>query len=304
MTTTQQPVRAGGVQDPPARKGRGRPKLSSTWLLAAPLAVVAVFFAYPLLKMFQASFTDFVSDPHGTWDNYTWFLGDPVQRKIVLRTVGVTLLVTAICLVLAYPYAYLMTLVGPKVRLLMIAAIMLPFWSSLLVRLYAWVIVLQPNGPLNSGLKGIGLGEVQLLGTVWGVTIGSVQVLLPFLVLPLYASLAAIDRRLMDAAISLGARPSVAFARVYLPLSLPGVLAGSTIVFIFMMGFYFTPAFLGSSRNSLISEQIVNQISRLLAFGRGGAMALLLLILTLVLLGLAAWLSRPLLRALGQGERS
>jgi putative spermidine/putrescine transport system permease protein len=273
-------------------------------LLVVPLAVVAVFFAYPLLKMFQASFTDYVADPHGTWDNYTWFLGDPVQRTIVLRTVGVTLLVTGICLVLAYPYAYMMTIVSPRTRLLMIAAIMLPFWSSLLVRLYAWVIVLQPNGPLNSFLTSLGFDEVRLLGTMWGVVLGSVQVLLPFLVLPLYASLAPIDRRLLDAAISLGARPSVAFARVYFPLSVPGVLAGSTIVFIFMMGFYFTPAFLGSSRNSLISEQIVNQINRLLAFGRGGAMALLLLILTMLLLGLAAWLSRPIHRALGEGERS
>ena len=303
MTTTHEPVRAGEATSLPARKGRGPRTRSATWLLLVPLAAVAVFFAYPLLKMFQASFTDFVTDPHGTWDNYTWFLGDPVQRTIVLRTVGVTLLVTALCLALAYPYAYLMTVVGSRTRLLMVTAIMLPFWSSLLVRLYAWVIVLQPTGPMNSTLKALGLGEVNLLGTVWGVALGSVQVLLPFMVLPLYASLSAIDRRLVDAAVSLGARPSVAFAKVYLPLSVPGVLAGSTIVFIFMMGFYFTPAFLGSSRNSLISEQIVNQISRLLAFGRGGAMALLLLVLTMALLGLAAWMSRPVRRALGQGER-
>jgi putative spermidine/putrescine transport system permease protein len=269
-----------------------------------PLAVVAVFFAYPLLQMFRASFTDFVTDPHGTWDNYRWFLGDEVQRTILLRTVGVTLLVTGICLALAYPYAYLMTVVGSKTRLLMLAAIMLPFWSSLLVRLYAWVIVLQPNGPMNTGLSALSLPELNLLGTIWGVTLGSVQVLLPFMVLPLYASLATIDRRLLDAAVSLGAYPVAAFARAYFPLSVPGVLAGSTIVFIFMMGFYFTPAFLGSSRNSLIAEQIVNQTSKLLAFGRGGAMALLLLLLTLVLLGLAAWLSRPVLRALGEGERS
>ncbi len=304
MTTRQGTVRAGGAERSPARPGRQALKPNATWLLVVPLGVVAVFFAYPLLKMFQASFTDFVTNPHGTWDNYTWFLGDPVQRTILLRTVGVTLLVTGICLVLAYPYAYLMTIVGSRTRLLMVAAIMLPFWSSLLVRLYAWVIVLQPTGPLNSILSSLGFGEVHLLGTMWGVVLGSVQVLLPFLVLPLYASLTTIDRRLLDAAISLGARPSVAFARVYFPLSVPGVLAGSTIVFIFMMGFYFTPAFLGSSRNSLISEQIVSQISRLLAFGRGGAMALLLLILTLVLLGLAAWLSRPIRRALGEGERS
>ncbi len=306
MTITDEPVRTGGAPTPPARTGRGQGRLTprTSWLLLAPLAMVAIFFAYPLFKMFQASFTDFVSDPHGTWDNYTWFLGDEVQRTILMRTVWVSVLVTGICLALAYPYAYLMTVVGPKTRLLMLAAIMLPFWSSLLVRLYAWVIVLQPNGPMNSGLKALGLGELNLLGTVWGVALGSVQVLLPFMVLPLYATLTSIDRRLLDAAISLGAHPVVAFARVYFPLSVPGVLAGSTIVFIFMMGFYFTPAFLGSSRNSLISEQIVNQTSRLLAFGRGGAMALLLLILTLVLLGLAAWLSRPILRALGEGERS
>ncbi|KAA1427797.1 ABC transporter permease [Nocardioides antri] len=303
MTTTQTPGRVSEARAPEARRGRQWPRPSATWLLAAPLAVVAIFFAYPLLKMFQASFTDFVVQPHGTWDNYTWFLGDAVQRTIVIRTVMVTLLVTALCLVLAYPYAYLMTIVGPRVRLLMVAAIMLPFWTSLLVRLYAWVIVLQPNGPMNSALERLGLGRVDLLGTMWGVALGSVHVLLPFMVLPLYASLGSIDRRLVDAAVSLGARPSVAFARVYFPLSVPGVLAGSTIVFIFTMGFYFTPAFLGSSRNSLISEQIVNQISRLLAFGRGGAMALLLLLLTLLLLGLAAWLSRPVMRALGQGGR-
>ncbi|QYJ03529.1 ABC transporter permease [Nocardioides panacisoli] len=263
-----------------------------------------MFFAYPLAQMFQASFTDFVVDPHGTWDNYTWFLTNSVQRTIVVRTVTVTLVVTALCLVLAYPYAYMMTVVSPRMRLIMVAAIMLPFWTSLLVRLYAWVIILQGNGPLNTTLDRFGFGSVNLLGTVEGVALGSVHVLLPFMVLPLYASLTNIDRRLMDAAISLGARPSVAFARVYLPLSVPGVLAGSTIVFIFMMGFYFTPAFLGSSRNSLISEQIVDQVSQLLAFGRGGAMALLLLLLTLALLGLAAWLSRPVLRALGEGERS
>jgi putative spermidine/putrescine transport system permease protein len=304
MMNTDAPDRAGGVITPPARTGGRRAKVQVSWLLAAPLAVVAVFFAYPVLKMFVASFTDFVSDPHGTWDNYSWFLGNATQRTILFRTVSVSLLVTCLCVLLGYPYAYLMTIVGQKTRLLMIAAIMLPFWSSLLVRLYAWVIVLQPNGPLNAMLSDLGLGQVHLLGTVWGVALGSVQVLLPFLVLPLYAGLSSTDRRLLDAAVSLGARPSVAFARVYFPMSVPALLAGSTIVFIFMMGFYFTPAFLGDSRHSLISEQIVNQVSRLLAFGRGGSMALFLLVITVVLLGIAALLSRPIRRALGQEDRA
>lgn len=296
MNTTQTRGRVASAARPVRRTFRP----GATWLLLVPLAVVALFFAYPLLRMFQASFTDFLTEPHDLWANYTWFLSDSAQRTILTRTVLVTLLVTGLCLLLAYPYAYMMTLVGPRVRLVMIAAIMLPFWTSLLVRLYAWVIVLQPNGPLNSVLHFFQIGEVRLLGTVWGVALGSVQVLLPFLVLPLYATLASIDRRLLDAAVSLGSRPSVAFVKVYLPLSLPGVLAGCTIVFIFMLGFYFTPAFLGSARNSLISEQIVIQVSKLLAFGRGGAMALLLLVFTMALLGLAALLSRPVLRTLKQ----
>jgi putative spermidine/putrescine transport system permease protein len=264
---------------------------------------VLALFAYPVLEMFRQSFTDFVEPGSGPFENYLWFLGDETQRTILLRTFVVAIGVTVACLLIGFPYAYLMTLVGPKARLLMIAVIMLPFWTSLLVRLYAWVILLQPSGPLASFLRPFGVDDFELLGTTWGVAIGSVQVLLPFLVLPLYASLSTIDRRLLDAAESLGAKPRVAFARVYLPLAVPGMIAGSTIVFIFMVGFYFTPAFLGSSTNSLISQQVVNQISRLLAFGRGGAMALVLLALTLLLLALVALASRRSIRALGTGDR-
>lgn len=300
MSTTSEPGEAAPRTAASVRQQRRRSPL----LLLVPLVFVLILFAYPVLEMFRQSFTDFVEPGSGLLGNYIWFLGDETQRTILVRTFVVAILVTAACLLLGFPYSYLMTLVGPKVRLLMIAAIMLPFWTSLLVRLYAWVILLQPSGPILTALRGLGIEDLELLGTSWGVAIGSIQVLLPFLVLPLYASLSTIDRRLLDAAESLGAKPRVAFFRVYLPLAVPGMLAGSTIVFIFMLGFYFTPAFLGSSTNSLISQQVVNQISRLLAFGRGGAMALVLLVITLILLAVAALASRRFTRALGIGGQN
>ncbi len=272
------------------------------WLILLPLAFVAVLFGLPLIQMLRQSFTDFVEPGGGTWDNYTWFLTNETQLTILARTFVVSGVVVALCLLVGFPYAYLMTLVGPKVRLLMLAAILVPFWTSLLVRLYAWVILLQPSGPILSMLEWLGWRDLRLLGTTWAVALGSVQILVPFMVISLYASLTTIDRRLLDAAQSLGATRLSSFVRVYLPLAVPGILAGSTIVFVFMMGFYFTPAFLGSTQNSMISQQIVSQISRLLAFGRGSAMALVLLILTMVLLAVVALATRRLTKAAAGGK--
>jgi len=271
-------------------------------LLVLPLAFVGYFFFYPLVQMLWLSVTDFLTEPSRWYDNYSWFLGDETQRRIFRRTFLVSTWVTLVCLVAGFPYAYLMTLVSRRTRLLMLAAVMLPFWSNLVVRTYAWVILLQDNGPVRSSFDSVGIHMPRLLGNMTGVTIGATQVLLPFLVLPLYATLQGIDRRLLDAAESLGAKPRVAFVKVYLPLALPGVLAGSLIVFVLMLGFYFTPALLGSPSNSLISQQIVIQINKLLAFGRGGAMALSLLVTTLVILSLGALLSRRYTKALGIGS--
>ncbi len=135
-------------------------------------------------------------------------------------------------------------------------------------------------------LASVGLGPVEILGTLPAVVIGMSQILLPFMLLPLYASLSSIDRGLVLAAQSLGARPSVAFLRVYLPLSAPGVAAGGLLVFVLALGFYITPAVLGSPQNSLFSQLIVTQVSDLLAWGRGGAMAVVLFLVTVAMLGL------------------
>jgi len=160
------------------------------------------------------------------------------------------------------------------------------------VRTLAWVILLQDSGVINSVIRAAGLGPVKLIRTQTGVVIGMAQVLLPFMILPLYSVMKTIDLRLMQAARSLGANPARAFAQVYLPLSLPGVYAGAIIVFILALGFYITPALLGGPRSTMLSTLIQNQVLSLLNWGRGGAMGVVLLIATFVLLTLAAPLTR------------
>lgn len=265
---------------------------STTLMILIPIAVALIFFAYPLLQMFRLSFTDFVGGSGELFDNYRWFLGSETQITILKRTFGVAALVTISCLLVGFPYAYLMTLVGPGWRLVMVAFVLLPFWSNLVVRTFAWVVLLRDSGPIQTILHTLGIDGVKLIGNVTGVTIGSVQVLLPFLVLPLFASLVSIDRGLLTAAHSLGARPWKAFVKVYLPLAMPGIISACSIVFILTLGFFFTPALLGSPRNSLVAQQLVTQINELLAFGRGGAIALIVLVITLALLGIAGLVSR------------
>lgn len=302
MNAAENPV-SGAVSNPtrPGVRARLRER-AGIGLIVPPLVLVLLVFAYPLLKMFLLSVTNFLDPSDSGLANYAWFFKNDTQIVILRRTFLVSLWVTLACLVLGFPYAYLMTVVGPRTRFVMLAGVLLPFWSNLVVRTYAWAILLQDTGPIQAALRSLGVDNARLLGNMIGVTIGSVQVLLPFLVLPLYASLAGIDRSLLSAAASLGATPRAAFIKVYLPLSMPGVLAGSMIVFILMLGFYFTPALLGSSRESLISQQIVVQVNQLLAFGRGGAMAFILLIATLGLLGLAVLVAKRHTKALGIGE--
>lgn len=275
-----------------------------TWLLVAliPLAVLAVFFGYPVLEMFRGSVTDFLTPGEGGLDNYRWYFESSGQLTVLQRTITTALLTTAAALLIGFPYAYLMTLVGFRWQMVMLAVVLMPFWTSLIVRTYSWVVLLQDSGPVVGVLRGLGLGSPRILGTTTAVVIGTTQVMLPFMILPLYSQLTRIDRNLLLAAQGLGARSWTAFRTVYLPLAVPGMLAGSVIVFILSLAFYFTPALLGSPQNSLMSQQIVEQVTKLLAFGRGGAMALVLLVLTLVLLGAGAVIGRRYTKALGVGE--
>ncbi|RWK57424.1 ABC transporter permease [Mesorhizobium sp.] len=258
------------------------------WLVAPALLLLVICLGLPLAIVTLRSF----SEPQWGWQNYAWFFGTPVNLAVLQRTFAISAWVTLVCLIAGYPYAYVMTAVGPKMRLILILCVLVPFWVSGVVRTLAWVILLQDSGVINSVIRAVGLSPVKLIRTQTGVVIGMAQVLLPFMILPLYSVMKTIDLRLMQAARSLGASPARAFAQVYLPLSLPGVYAGAIIVFILALGFYITPALLGGPRSTMLSTLIQNQVLSLLNWGRGGAMGVVLLIATFVLLALAAPLSR------------
>ena len=261
---------------------------SAVWLAVPAVLVLVAALAYPLAIVVLRSFTD----PEPGLGNYVWFFQSAVNRTVLQRTFIVAAWVTLVSLICAYPYAYAMTIVGKNVRLALILCVLVPFWLSGVVRTLAWVILLQDSGVINSFLRGIGLPPVKLIRTLPGVIIGMTQVLLPFMILPIYSVMRGIDTRLLQAARSLGAKPWRAFLQIYVPLSLPGVYAGAIIVFILSLGFYITPALLGGPRSTMLSSLVQNQVLSLLNWGRGGAMGVVLLVATFLLLAIAAPLMR------------
>ena len=266
---------AGGVRR--RSLGNWRPLL----LLIPAFVIVSLFFLAPLIDVFIRSITD----PKPGVQNYVWLFTTEANINVVVRTFVTAIVVTLVCLLLAYPYAYLMTIVSDRTRNLMQLFIMMPLWTSILVRTLAWMVLLQDTGPINGLLMAwFGIGPIPLIRTTFGVALGMSQVLLPFMVLPLYSSMAKIDKRLLPAASNLGANPVTAFFTVYLPLSRPGIFSGGVTVFILGLGFYIIPALLGSSKESMISALIQQQISVFLMWGQGTALGIFLLVCTILIL--------------------
>jgi ABC-type spermidine/putrescine transport system permease subunit I len=179
-----------------------------------------------------------------------------------------------------------MTIVPGRIAGLLLIAVLLPFWSSLLVRTFAWQVLLRDTGVINRFLLDLGVinEPLALIRTTGGVIIGMSHILLPFMVLPIYAVMRRIDPEFGRAAANLGASPFASFIRIFVPLSLPGVLAGCLLVFILALGFYITPALLGGLRDQMISQLIVQQIQQRLDWGFGTAMSVLLVVITLIIL--------------------
>lgn len=254
------------------------------WLTLPALAVLVLVLVVPLGVIVLRSFTE----PQPGLGNYVWFFNTRVNLTVLARTFSISFWVTFWCVVAAYPYAFAMSIAGPKVRLLLIMCVLVPFWVSGVVRTLAWMILLQDSGLINRALVAMGFEKMRLIRTQLGVTIGMTQVLLPFMVMPLYAVMRGIDLRLLQAARSLGAHPVKTFFQIYLPLSLPGVFAGATIVFILALGFYITPLLLGGPSSTMLSTLIQQQVLSLLNWGRGGAMGVVLLIATFGVLAIAS----------------
>lgn len=280
-----------------AAGGRSRPSLrglaGNRWSLLVLPAVVflAVFFLAPLVTMSLRSLTD---PQDAGLSNYARFFGDEAYLRVLINTFWIALVSTVTCLVVGYPFAYLMTVVSGRVAGLLLIAVLLPFWSSLLVRTFAWQVILRDTGIINRFLLDLGLisSPLTLIRTTLGVILGMSHILLPFMVLPLYAVMRRIDPEYGRAAANLGAPPMSAFLRVFVPLSLPGVVAGCLLVFVLALGFYITPALLGGLHDQMISQLIVQQIQQRLDWGFGTAMSVVLMVITLVILFIASRLVR------------
>jgi len=222
----------------------------------------------------------------------------PSQQAIFVdvfkRTFGVSAVVTLLCLVLAYPVAYLLATVPARFGNLLMILVLLPFWTSVLVRTTAWMVLLQREGIVNGILRGAGVisEPLQLIHNRTGVYIAMTYVLLPFMVLPLYGVMKGVSPLAVRAALSLGASPFAAFRRVYLPQTLPGITAGCLLVFILAIGYYITPALVGGADDQLISYFIAFYTNQTLNWGMAAALGLVLLAVTLILYGVYAKLAR------------
>lgn len=234
------------------------------FLIALPAAVYLVlFFAIPLILVFVYSFATRSSTGQtvlAEWNLESYErLFSPDVLIIFVRSLVRAAFTTAICLLFSYPFAYFIATRTPRVRNLMLIFVMIPFWSNFLVRTYAWRVLLGSDGPISQLSQSLGGEPIRLLFTNSAVLIGLVYGFMPFMVLPLYAALERMDWRLVEAARDLYADGWTAFRKVTLPLSMPGVIAGSILVFIPSLGTYVTPALLGGAKTVGIGDYIVSQ---------------------------------------------
>jgi putative spermidine/putrescine transport system permease protein len=210
-----------------------------------------------------------------------------IYGKLFLRTFAISMAITLICVILAYPISYLLATLPLRYSNLLMIFVLLPFWTSLLVRTTAWIVMLQSQGVLNDLFVFFGLvsddNRLQLIYNMTGTIIAMTHILLPFMVLPLYSVMKTISPSYMRAALSLGANPTVAFIRVYVPQTLSGIGAGSILVFILSIGYYITPALVGGTDGTLISNQIAYHMQSSLNWGLAGALGALLLFSVLAL---------------------
>lgn len=253
-------------------------------LLVPPAVFLAAFFLAPLVYVGAQSAPDF------SFAYYAEILFSPVYRRVLGLTFQTAGLAVLICLLLGYPYAYAMSRARGAVLAALAVALVLPFWVSLLLRSFSWLVLLQDTGLINSALLALGIVErpLPLIRTPAGVMVGMVHILLPYMVLPLYAVMRKIDWRLMEGAAMCGAHPLRAFVRVFLPLSLPGLFAGLLLTFTVALGFYITPAMLGGPQQMMIGQLIAVQVIDQLNLGFGSALAITLLVSTAVILAALA----------------
>ena len=266
-------------------------KIREQWMLlglAAPsiLTIIAVIMI-PLGWLFYLSLIG--KGGEFSLVNYQKMIEYKSYARVYLTTFEVSILTTLVCILIGYPLAYFLAQLPQRMAGIFMLTVLLPFWTSLLVRTYAWLVLLQKKGLLNEFAIQIGLWEtpVKLVHNMTGTLIGMAHIMLPFLVLPLYGAMRRIEPDLMHAAANLGAKPAQAFWKVFFPMSLPGMVAGSLIVFVLCLGFYVTPAVLGGGRVVMVATQITAILENQFNWGAASALGVVLLIATLIILYLA-----------------
>ncbi len=266
-------------------------KIKEQWMilgLAAPsiFSIIAIIMI-PVGWLFYLSFIGNGGD--FSLVNYQRMIEYKSYARVYLITFQVSILTTLLCVLIGFPLAYFLAQLPQKIAGVLMLTVLLPFWTSLLVRTYAWLVLLQKKGLLNDFAIQIGLWEtpVKLVHNMTGTLIGMAHIMLPFLILPLYGAMRRIEPEMMHAASNLGAKPIQAFWKIFLPLSLPGMVAGSLIVFVLCLGFYVTPAVLGGGRVVMIATQITAILENQFNWGAASALGVVLLVTTMIILYLA-----------------
>ena len=280
------------------RRDALRERLALFGLTLPALMLVTITMILPIAWLFWLSLLD--DSGAVSLANYQRLVEQPSYARIFATTFEISAAATAISVLLGYPLAYLLSQLSPRMANLLMIGVLLPFWTSILVRTYAWLVLLQRHGLVNNWGIELGLWEepLPLVYNPGGTLIGMVHIMLPFLVLPLYGSMRAIDRTYLKAAANLGASPIRAFWQVFFPLSLPGLFAGSTIVFILCLGFYITPAMLGGGKVIMVANRVASDVEMFFNWGAASALGVVLLVATMIVLAVAARLA-PLSRIFG-----
>ncbi|GGC07484.1 polyamine transporter PotB [Oxalicibacterium flavum] len=297
-----------------AAGGSARASSLARWLISGPpLLYLLVFFAVPTLIMAFAAFR-YPGDYGGlapiftedgqldlTLESFQAVFSSSIYLAIFLKSLLYALITTLVCIAMAYPVALLIARSPRKWRNLLVLLVILPFWSNFLIRIYAWMIILGPQSLFTRGLNAVlgtfGFEPVSLLYSAFAVIVGLVYVHLPFMVLPLYANLEKHDPALLDAAQDLGANAWQRFWRITFPLSLPGVVAGSALVFIPALGIFAVSDILGGTDGIMIGNVIKQQFLESRDWPFGSVLSVMLTVAALAAAGLAALLARPRRRA-------
>ncbi|MDJ0628087.1 MAG: ABC transporter permease [Rhodobacter sp.] len=257
--------------------------------LASPaILLILVILVVPVGWLFYVSFVG--ADGSYSLENYERMWKRRSYARIFRTTFEVSFLTTGLCILIGYPLAYFIAGLPGRLANLCLITVLLPFWTSLLVRTYAWLVLLQKRGLVNEWAISLGLWDepIKIVHNMTGNLIGMVHIMLPFLILPVYGAMRAINQDYMKAAANLGASPRRAFWTVFFPLTLPGLFAGSLMVFILCLGFFVTPAVLGGGKVIMVSMKIVSNIELFVNWGAASALGVVLLVLTVAILWVAS----------------